>query len=144
MGKINNYQTDTPNPGDKILGSEESTGATKNFTAQSIADLGRSTKIYRAFLSQSGTNDPVAVVVPGNTIIGSFTYIGVGTYTFYSNGSFDNVKAACIVDISGAEGTTYEFNVVDENQASFKTYYNGTLANGLMLDLFIEITTYEV
>ena len=144
MGKINNYQTDAPNPGDKILASDVTTGETKNITAQSVADLGRSTKVYRAFLSQSGTSDPVPVVVPGNTIIGSFTYVGVGTYTFYSNGSFDNVKASCIVDASGAEGTTYEFNVVDDNQASFKTYYNGTLANGLMLDVFIEITTYEV
>lgn len=144
MGKINNYQTDTPNPGDKILASDYSTGETKNITAQSVADLGRSTKVYRAFLSQSGTDNPVAVVVSGNTIIGSFTYVGVGTYTFYSNGSFDNVKTACIVDVSGSEGTTYEFGVVDDNQASFKTYYNGTLANGVMSDLFIEITTYEV
>ena len=144
MGKINNYQTHTPAPGDKILGSESTNGATKNFTAQSIADLGRSTKVYRAFLTQSGTSAPTALLPNGNTITASWAYNNVGAYIIYSNGSFDNVKVACIVDVSGAEGTTYEFNVVDENQASFKTYYNGTLSNGQMLDVFIEITTYEV
>jgi hypothetical protein len=144
MGKINNYQVDTPAPGDKILGSADSNGSTKNFTAQSIADLGRSSKVYRAFLTQFGINAPSAVVVDGNTITGTWTYGSTGVYTFTSTGSFGSVNAGCIVGASGNYDTTYEFAVANSNSISFKTYGSGTLANGQMTGVYVEIFTYPV
>lgn len=144
MGKINNYQVDTPAPGDKILGSADSNGSTKNFTAQSIADLGRSSKVYRAFLTQSGSTAPSAVIVDGNTITGTWTYGSTGVYTFTSTGSFGSVNAGCIVGASGNYDTTYEFAVTNNNSISFKTYGNGTLANGKLTGVYVEIFTYPV
>lgn len=144
MGKINNYQTETPNPGDKMLTSDYSTGETKNVTVQSVADVGRSSKVYRAFLTQTGVTAPVATVVDGNTITGTWSYTNVGQYTFTSNGTFDNVNAACIVGVGTAEDTTYEFSVVNDNSILFKSYSAGVLADVLLSGLYIEITTYEV
>lgn len=144
MGKINNYQTETPNPGDKMLTSDATTGETKNVTVQSVADLGRSSKVYRAFLTQTGLTAPVATVVDGNTIIGAWSYTNVGQYTFTSNGSFDSVNAACIVGVGTAEEVTYEFSVVNDNSVLFKTHNSGTLANSLLAGLYIEITTYDI
>ena len=144
MGKINNYQTHTPSPGDKILGSESINGATKNFTAQSIADLGRSSKVYRAFLTQSASTAPVATIVDGNTITGTWAYGSTGVYTFASVGSFDSVNAGCIVGVGIAQDVTYEFSVINDNTISLKTYGNGTLANGMLTGVYVEIFTFAI
>lgn len=146
MGKINNYQTDTPNPGDKILASDDSTGATKNITAQSVADLGRSSKVYRAFLTQTGVTAPVATVVPGNTITGYWEYNDVGEYAFVSTSTttFQNVEAAMIVGVSGAQDNTYEFSLISNIAALFKTYSAGVIADDLLNGLYVEIFTYDI
>ena len=144
MGKINNYQTQTPSPGDRILGSTDSNGSTKNFTAQSIADLGRSSKVYRAFLTQSASTAPVATIVDGNTITGTWAYGSTGVYTFASVGTFDSVNTGCIVGVSGDHETTYEFSVINDNTVSLKTYSNGTLANGMLTGVYVEIFTFAI
>jgi hypothetical protein len=130
MGKINNYQTHTPSPGDKILGSESINGATKNFTA--------------AFLTQSASTAPVATIVDGNTITGTWAYGSTGVYTFASVGSFDSVNAGCIVGVGTAQDVTYEFSVINDNTISLKTYGNGTLANGMLTGVYVEIFTFAI
>jgi hypothetical protein len=144
MGKINNYQTDTPSPGDKILGSEQSTGATKNFTAQSIADLQTSQTIYRAYISQSGSNPPVATELPGNTLTGTWEYEGVGVYTFNSTGAFIDVKAGVICSIL----TNYNISVVDDgyndNALYILTYSGSSLSDDVLYSRYIEIFTHAV
>ncbi len=144
MGKINNYQTETPNPGDKMLTSDYSTGATKNVTVQSVVDLGRSSKVYRAFLNQTGVTPPVATVVPGNTITGAWTYNDVGEYIFTSNGTFSGVKTACVTGLSVDENDSYAFAVSTGNTIILSTFTSGAPANDALVNLYIEITTYEV
>lgn len=144
MGKINNYTVGTAKPGDKIICSDADTGDTKNLTAQEIIDLERSSNIYRAYLTQSSNTAPVATLIPGNTITGSWTYNGVGEYIFTSTGSFANVNAGCIVGISTAQDTTFDFSIIDDDSVSFNAYSAGTLANGLLTSLYVEIVTHAI
>ena len=144
MGKINNYQTDTPSPGDKILGSAESTGATKNFTAQSIADLQTSQTIYRAYITQSGSSAPVATDLPGNTLNGTWEYDGTGVYLFTSNGSFIDVKVGVIISIP----TNYNSSIIDDghndNSVYIMTYSGSSLSDNMIYNRYIEIFTHAV
>lgn len=144
MGKISNYQTDTPNPGDKILASDAETNATKNLTAQSIADLGRSSSVYRAFLTQTGTNAPVATLVTGNTITGTWSYNTVGTYTFTVTSGALGSHTALLFSPSGDGDTQLGYGVIPPNIISLISKASGSLGNDLMGDTFVEITTYDL
>jgi len=143
MGKINNYQVSTPAPGDKLLGSADSNGNTKNFTAQSIADLGRSSSVYRAFLTQTGISNPVATLVPGNTITGVWSYVSAGNYVFISTTEF-GTKTAVIVSLNDTDEITYTTNQVNSTTIALKSYDAGVLTNSLINNLFVEITTYDL
>jgi hypothetical protein len=144
MGKINNYQTQTPSPGDRILGSADSNGSTKNFTVQSIADLQTSQTIYRAYINQSGSSAPVATELPGNTLAGTWEYDGTGIYIFKSIGSFIDVKVGVICSIL----TGYNFSVVDDGYNDDELYiltYNGnTLTDNILSNRYIEIFTHAI
>lgn len=144
MGKINNYTVDPVNPGDKILASDVTTGDTKNVTAQSIADLQQSSVVYRAYLTQSGASAPVATVIPGNTLNGTWSYNSTGYYIFTSTGAFDSVSAACVVSVTGAYNTDFEFSIINNDTAYLKSYSSGTLTNGLMSGLYVEIFTHNI
>lgn len=144
MGKINNYTVDPVNPGDKILASDVTTGDTKNVTAQSIADLQQSSVMYRAYMTQSGASAPVDTLIPGNTLNGIWSYIGDGEYIFTSSGAFDSVNVGCIIGVPDAYDTTFEFSVYSSDVLSFKSYSSGTLTNGLMSGLYVEIFTHNI
>jgi hypothetical protein len=143
MGKINNYAVTAPNPGDKILASDATTGDTKNITAQSLYDIQTSQKIYRAYLSQVSVSAPTAVEVPGNTIAGTWTYVGVGDYLFTSTGTFASGKSGCIISVPNSKDKAFEFNS-GANAVSFKSYLSGSAANGAISNLYIEIFTHSL
>lgn len=143
MGKINNYTVDTPNPGDKILASDAFDNETKNITAQSVADLGRSSKVYRAFLTQAGTSAPTAVLVPGNTITGTWSYDNVGEYIFTASDDL-GTKTSVILSLNSVDAITYTSDQTGTDTIEFKSYDTATLADDVISNLFIEITTYDL
>lgn len=144
MGKINNYTVGSAKPGDRILASDETTGDTKNVTAQSISDLQTSQTIYRAYLTQSNIDPPVATELPGNTLKGTWEYDGVGVYFFTTDGAFANVK----VGINCSILTSYNFSVVDDgyndNSLYILTYSGSTLSDNILSDRYIEIFTHSI
>jgi len=144
MGKINNYSVETVNPGDRVLCSDASTGETKNVTAQSISDLAASASVYRAYLTQSGGTAPVATVLPGNTLTGTWAYTTTGTFVFTSTGSFADVKIAIMTSLPQSATTRIVFNGNDDDDLTILTYATTTLTNGLMTDQYIEIFTHAV
>jgi hypothetical protein len=144
MGKINNYTVGTAKAGDKIICSDADTGVTKNITPQEIIDIERSTSIYRAYLTQTGVTAPVATLVPGNTITGTWSYDGVGQYIFTSTGTFDNAKAGMIIGVSTAEDNTFDFSVLNDNEVSFNTYSAGVAQDALLDDLYVELIVHTV
>jgi hypothetical protein len=144
MGKINNYTVDPVNPGDKILASDATTGDTKNVSAQSISDLATSSSIYRAYITQSGAVDPTVVLIPGNTITGTWSYNNTGDYIFTSTGTFAVSNSGCVVGVADAYDTTFEFSVIDDDSISFKSYSAGSLSDGVITDLYIEIFTHDL
>jgi hypothetical protein len=143
MGKINNYTVGSVKAGDKILTSDEDSGNTKNITVQSILNFERSSSVYRAYLTQTSTIEPTAVVVDGNTITGTWTYVNTGEYLFTSTGAFASVSVGCITGIPAATTTTFAFSVTSNNSVTLKTYTSGTLTNALMTGLYVEIFTHS-
>jgi hypothetical protein len=144
MGKINNYAVTAPSPGDKILASDATTGNTKNITAQSLYDIQTSQKVYRAYISQVSTSAPTTVEVPGNTIAGTWTYVGVGDFLFTSTGTFASGKSGCIISVSNSKDKAFEFIFGGANSVSFKSYLSGLAANGAISNLYIEIFTHSL
>jgi hypothetical protein len=143
MGKINNYTVDPVNPGDKILASDANTGDTKNVSAQSISDLQTSQTIYRAYLTQSGSNPPVATELPGNTLTGTWEYDGTGVYLFTTDGLFNGVNVGVICSIL----TSYNYSVVNDgynNDSLYILTYNvSTLTDNILNNTYIEIFTHD-
>jgi hypothetical protein len=144
MGKINNYSVETVNPGDRVLCSDESTGQTKNVTAQSISDLASSSSVYRAYITQSGVTAPVATVLPGNTLTGTWVYNGVGLYTFENEGAFAGLKVAVMSSLPQSATTRIAFNGADDDKVYLSTYVTSTLTNALMTNQYIEIFTHDI
>lgn len=144
MGKINNYSVDSVNPGDKVLCSDESTGQTKNVTAQSISDLATSASVYRAYLTQSGSTAPVATELPGNTLTGEWVYDGTGYYIFESTGAFTGVKVGVICSLPQDVDTKIVYNGHGNDYVDIVTYSVSTMTNGLMTDQYIEIFTHDI
>jgi hypothetical protein len=144
MGKINNYSVESVNPGDKILCSDVSTGDTKNVTAQSISDLTTSATVYRAYITQSGSAAPVATLLPGNTLTGTWQCTSTGTYVFTSTGSFADVKVSVITSLPGNVNTRIVFSGSDDDTVTILTYSTSTLTNGLMTNQYIEIFTHDI
>jgi hypothetical protein len=144
MGKINNYTVGTAKAGDKIICSDADTGVTKNITPQEIIDIERSTSIYRAYLNQTGGDNPVATLIPGNTITGTWTRNQIGVYIFTSTGTFDGVKAALLISVSATQDNTFEFAVLNDNEITFNTYSAGAAQDGILDDLYVELIVHQV
>jgi hypothetical protein len=144
MGKINNYSVESVNPGDRVLCSDASTGETKNVTAQSISNLASSSVVYRAYLTQSGTSAPVATVLDGSTITGTWAYIETGRYSFTPSVSLLDKKVAIIFSINVNTGIEVCLDDRDDVKAIIATYANGTLSNALILDQYVEILIHTI
>lgn len=144
MGKINNYAVGAAKAGDKIICSDADTGVTKNITPQEIIDIERSTSIYRAYLTQTSNTAPVATLIPGNTITGTWAYDQTGVYTFTSTGTFANANAALLISVPTTQDNTFEFAVLNDNEITFNTYSAGAAQDGLLSGLYVELIVHTL
>lgn len=100
MAKISTYpEPNPPSLNDFLLGTDVSdSDNTKNFQISDIANLINPYKVYTAFLTQSGTNAPVAVVLQNTIGDISFEYIDIGAYAISSNNLFTEDKTIVLQD----------------------------------------------
>ena len=103
-------------------------------------------KVYTAFLTQTGTNNPTVVEVGDNTL-GAITWArsGVGTYYATSSGLFTLGKTNYFISpIFGPTDTIIKTTVIDINNIYFqvKQPLVGTI-DGKLLDTLIQIFVYE-
>jgi hypothetical protein len=110
--------------------------------------LAAGTKVYRAFISQSGATAPTVTAVKDSYMDGAFTtdYVSTGEYTL---SGFDNLLTPSTVVTINENALLYGERIVTKvtstDEVLIKTYDNtGALADGIMdIDgLFIEIITY--
>lgn len=144
MGKINDYTVGTAKAGDKIICSDADTGVTKNITPQEIIDIERSTSIYRAYLTQTSNTAPVATLIPGNTITGTWTYDSVGIYIFTSTGTFANSNAALLISVPTTQDNTFEFAVLNDNEITLNTYSAGAAQDSVLSGLYVELIVHTL
>lgn len=120
-----------------------------------VLDLGQGVKVYRALLTQTSTNAPVATVL-GNTLGGTvvWTYNEVGLYTGTLAGAFTTTKtclppvnasasldgASTFIETSffraDADSIKLQTAVVDPNGGTI------TLVNAALTAAYVEILVY--
>ena len=98
---------------------------------------------YIALLSQTGTNDPTAIVLENTLSSGiTWTYSDVGSYIGTLTGEFTANKTF-ILHNNTSDGFTY-VNRISSNEISVKTWNtSGTAANGKLSNMTIEIRVYS-
>lgn len=142
MARINNYALSELKVTDKILASDGDTGATKNVSPEDIAELNGGAKIYRAFITQNGTSNPIAVVVGPNTIGDIvWTRSGVGVYSGY----LDNAFIGNVGLVVGATTDTKSVKLANLSSdiLSISSYLYTSLTDGILSNQYIEIRIYE-
>lgn len=108
------------------------------------ADGTAGVKVYRALLTQTGTDAPTATVLE-NSLGGTPTYgyVDPGTYTVTLTGAFTANKTAFLMgpisDGSGQNAGAFYNNV---NEAGIYTATLGTPGNGLLSGVLFEILIY--
>ena len=119
---------------------------TRRAKLQDIQTAG--TKTFRAFISQTGTNDPVLTVIYNNYIDGSIigNYSNVGEYTLDGfSGYLNNYTLVKLTNNVLPYGCHIQTVVTSTDQLTIYTFDNtGTQANDIMdiSNLMIEIITY--
>lgn len=107
-------------------------------------------KVYRALLSQSGTDAPTAVVLE-NTLGGElvWNYIDVGVYRGILNGAFTenktNIEKSKIVWTDSSlvgDDLFYKVYKIDVNTIEVVNYFGGVEVNNELDKHFIEILVY--
>lgn len=143
MAKINNYAVGTLKVNDKLLASDGDTGATKNVSPEDVAELNGGASIYRAFLTQSGTNAPTAVVVGPNTI-GDIVWTRTTTGIYV--GTLTNAFQGYVALVAGEKDITREvkINNVSSNAISIITYISSVASDGALSNQYIEIRVYNI
>lgn len=142
MAKINNYAVSGLKVNDKLLASDGDTGATKNVSPEDVAELNGGAKIYRAFLNQTGTNAPTAVVVGPNTI-GNIVWTRSTTGIYV--GTLANAFQGYVALISKASGSVISLSYSNTSNAiNVSSLYNGVASDNVLTNHFIEIRTYEI
>lgn len=142
MANINNYAVSSLKVNDKIVASDGVTGQTKNVSPEDIADLNGGAKIYRAFLTQSGTSAPVATVVGPNTlgnIVWSRTAAGVYEATLVN--AFIGFVAV-VTSIAPTDQHAFSVNVTSGDTFELGTYFSGVANDDLLVAQYVEIRTY--
>ncbi len=123
---------------DGVLQLKDSTGVTTSLVAES--STGQSTarpfKVYKALLTQSGTDAPVATVLEntlGGTVV--WEYRGVGTYRGQLVDAFTNNKTFILANHSASLlGETSLLGVrVDDDFVEITSF-----ASGVLQDVFVE------
>lgn len=142
MAKINNYALSELKVNDKLLASDGDTGATKNVSPEDVADLNGGATIYRAFLSQSGTNAPIAVVVGPNTI-GDIIWTRSTTGIYV--GTLANAFQGYVALTSKASGSIISLAYSNTSGAiNISSLYNGVATDNILSNHYIEIRVYNV
>lgn len=142
MAKINNYALSGLKVNDKLLASDGDTGVTKNVSSEDVADLNGGATIYRAFLTQTGTNAPVAVVVGPNTI-GDIVWTRSNTGVYV--GTLANAFQGYVALISKASGSIISLAYSNTSGAiNLSSLYNGVATDNTLSNHYIEIRVYNV
>ena len=142
MAKINNYALSALKVNDKLLASDGDTGATKNVSPEDVAELNGGASIYRAFLTQSGTSAPTAVVVGPNTI-GDIVWTR-STTGIYS-GTLANAFQGYVAVVNQASGSSLTLGYSNTSSAvSIISQFNGVASDSLLVDYYIEIRVYNI
>lgn len=142
MTNINNYAVKSLKENDKLLASDGNTGETKNVSPIDVAEMNGGASIYRAFLTQSGTSDPIAVAVGPNTIGNIvWTRVGAGSYKGTLSGAFAGYVAV-IICTNGIY--TFEYNTLDSDFVFLGTYEDGAQSDNVLNQQYIEIRKYGI
>jgi len=98
-------------------------------------------KVYTALLNQTGTAAPTAIVLE-NTLGGTvnFEYNSLGTYSVTSSALFTLDKTTCIGANRGMGLTGCA--VATTSSITLYTSYLGSLANGFLINTYLEIRVY--
>lgn len=112
--------------------------------AISFSGVANKPLIYKAILTQTGSNDPVATVLNGNdanylNIV--WTRNGDGSYLGTYNG-ITNINT--IPHVSGAFADTFGYDVKAISDAVWITQYDGAVATDGILYLYVTIEYYGV
>ena len=106
-------------------------------------------KVYRALLSQTGTNAPTAIVLE-NTLGGivTFSYVSPGLYNINSTGLFTLLKTFTTLSSGSIVNTGVHIKshavIVTDSIGQILTSTDGSIAtNGLLLFTPIEIIVYN-
>jgi hypothetical protein len=142
MARINNYAVKSLKENDKLLASDGDTGGTKNVSPVDVAEMNGGASIYRAFLTQSGTSAPIAVVVGPNTIGDIvWTRIGVGGYEGTLLGAFSG-HVSVVLGTPINETSSFAINTLSSDFVLVGTYSGGTLDDDILDGQYIEIRVY--
>lgn len=99
--------------------------------------------VYRAIISQSGTDEPVATVLQ-NTI-GNIVWsrVNQGEYRATLANAFTSGKTAVIINASsGSGGVLRGIGVATVNEIVAYTSLGGSLEDSLLSDTYVEILVY--
>jgi hypothetical protein len=143
MANINNYALSGLKVNDKLLASDGDTGATKNVSPEDVADLNGGAIIYRAFLTQTGTNAPVAVVAGPNTI-GNIVWTRgtTGTYLGTLANAFQGNVAVVFGAVPLANDTVTFAYANTSGIITLLTYDSGVLSDASLTNQYVEIRVY--
>jgi hypothetical protein len=143
MANINTYAVESVRINDKILASDGISGATKSISAGDISDLS-GCKVYRAFLTQTGTSAPVPTIVGTNTIgtiVWARSSAGVYTATLL-NGFVGSVTSIAGLSAVSATDIRIAFTKTSSDVVTFNIYQNDVLTDAILSSQYIEIRVY--
>lgn len=139
--KIADYTTSSAKALDRLVATDADTGATKNVTAEDLANFS-STGSYKAILNQASTVAPTAILDPTNLSTGTWTFVSDGQYTI----TFDIPLATNVVIVIGAIAdptTTINALKTGASTVTITVRTSGVLGNDLLLDQYIEIKSFN-
>lgn len=142
MAQINNYATQSLNSTDKLLASDGITGKTKNVSPIDVFENNAGLSIYRASLTQSGTGNPVAVVLGDNTV-GSlvWTRVGVGSYRATLSGAFVGYTTVIVPALGAINDIGFSYT---SSYVTINTTASGVAADSILNNTYLEIRTYQI
>jgi len=131
--------------GNSVLGSGNLTisggGITEKMLNDTVYAYKRPYKVYTALLTQEGTNAPVAITLENNIGLIISYYNDIGYYYVTIPYTTGNVFVLIGLNTSVTTRITSEYQADGETIAIYSRN-NGTLSNGLMYNIPIEIRVY--
>ena len=139
--KIADYTTSDAKALDRLVATDADTGATKNVTAEDLANFSSAGQ-YKAILNQVSTAAPVATLDSSNLSAGTWSYTNTGQYHI----DFDSPLATDVIIILGAiSDPTTTINAIKSGAStvSITTRSSGVLADDLLSGQYIEIKSFN-